>query len=242
LRARIVLAAVLTASPALADVAAPSVSAPAPSKWQLELGLRAAYAVPYGHYGSTSPVSPPALSSGIGGAIPLTLEAGVRRGDHLYLGAGGTWGPVLSNQVPNTNVEPYDLNPPEGNTLRLVVEGRYAFRPRARVSPWVGLATGVEWLQPSYVTYFGFPYFALDVGTNLPVREPACLGPFVSVSAGRFQHMDGERSTALLGSTFDTGMFTSQPAGGRPVNGSGDITDAAWHGWIELGVRGCLSI
>jgi hypothetical protein len=223
MRAALLLAITLTASTALADGGGPT--------WHPELALRAAYAVPYGHYGSTSPVSPPALSSDVANAIPLTLEAGARRGDHLYLGIGGTWGPVLSNQVTTS----------DGNTLRLTVDGRYAFRPGARVNPWAGLKAGVEWLEQGYVTYFGFPYLAVDVGVALPVREPACFGPFVGLAAGRFQHMDGG-STAYLGSTFDTGTFTTQPATGRMVSGSGDITDAAWHGWIELGVRGCLSL
>jgi hypothetical protein len=121
----------------------------------------------------------------------------------------------------------------------LTVDGRYAFRPRTRVNPWVGLATGVEWLQTSYPTYFGFPYLAVAAGIAVPVREPACVGPFVGLSAGRFQHVDSEaRSTAYLGSSFNTGLVTSQPA---PPS-SRDITDSAWHGWIEVGVRGCLTI
>jgi hypothetical protein len=196
-----------------------------------------AYALPYGHYESGVPGASGPLSTDIKAAVPLSLEAGARRSERLYVGAGATWGRVLANGSLNANFEPYST-PSDGNTLRLTVDGQYAFRPGAKVRPWVGLATGLEWVQQGYVTYFGFPYLAVDAGVALPAREPTCLGLFAGVSLGRFQHMDGGRSTALLGSSFNTGLFTGQPA----TSSSGDIANPAWHGWIEAGIRGCLTI
>ena len=218
----LLFAVVLTAARAAADTGIEP-------KWRPELALRVAYAVPYGHYENDTPNDSGALSTDIKAAVPLTLEAGARRAERLYLGAGATWGRVLGTSAP-----PYYVQN-DGNTLRLAAHGRYEFRPGAPVRPWAGLAGGVEWVQQGYVTYFGFPYLAVDAGVAIPVRDPACLGPFVGASLGRFQHVDGE-STGYLNSTFTTGLVP------QPGPNSRDIAAPAWHGWIELGVRGCLSL
>jgi hypothetical protein len=118
-----------------------------------------------------------------------------------------------------------------GHAFRAALDAQYRFRPDQPIGPWLGLRGGLEWLTLDTVTYRGFPFVDADVGVTVLARDASTMGFYLGLALGRFVHADDSVS-AFTGSGSGFGGFPPPP--------SRTIDDPAWHGWVELGVRGTV--
>lgn len=118
-----------------------------------------------------------------------------------------------------------------GTSLRFLAEGQVHLSPHRHVDPWIGFGVGYESLalqadyyDPYYDTtyyselkYSGFIFPRLSAGLDVAVSPRFTLGPYAAYTAGQYG-----------------GFETDHDSGG--------IHRTAFHGWLELGVRGSFNL
>lgn len=109
---------------------------------------------------------------------------------------------------------------------RAGLEASFTFPTAGRGAPWVGVASGYEWLavdrtQGGTVAtrYRGLEPLAIEGGIEWPVLRWLALGPYGLLSVGRYARY-----------AVDTGL----------EQGSVAIPHRAVHAWLQAGVRGRL--
>ena len=116
----------------------------------------------------------------------------------------------------------------DGMDYQFGFDAQIHLAPFRRVDPWVGLGVGWEWMEinatnftdniPDRWTYSGVLFPRLSTGLDIPLTPTFTLGPYLSWEAGRFTQVDQES------------------------RGSFDINSPAYHGWLEIGVRGNFNL
>jgi hypothetical protein len=159
------------------------------------------------------------------GQVPVLVELGGKVNRYLFIGgylglaAGGVAG---------------DLKAACGSascavaSARVGAEIQFHVLPDSFTNPWVGYGIGIESLsagmssggQSSYVTYAGFELANLMGGLDFRISKEFGLGPFVSLSVGRYDTLRRET----------TGVTTQY----------GSVSERATHEWFSAGVRGVL--
>lgn len=190
------------------------------------LGLRAAYALPFGSAGNGTDLA--RLTSG---AIPMQLDVGYRFDRHWEAGAYFGWGPAGIADEAKAALAASGATGIGGHALmRLGVQGTYTFLPEARFAPWIGLSAGYEWARYASATVsgkdseIGLRGFeaAIQVGGHYRVSSRFAVGPFASLNVGQFQS-----------------SMTSVSGSGET---SADVADKGIHEWLQLGIRGTFSL
>jgi hypothetical protein len=205
--------------------------------------LRTGFGIPFGKYASVRETASYSdddvnrLSDDTHGVIPLWLDLGYRPNARLMLGGYFMYGLVLPKTAPAD--DPLSGGCPEGVDcfaygVRFGVQAQYAFSPGSFVDPWIGLGLGLEWIHTqlkgdvlglipvdSVSSHSGLELVHLQGGADLHLTPAFALGPFAAVSALQYASCSAE----LSGDEDDC-----------------KIVDAAWHGWLVLGVRGVLGI
>ncbi|HET6437388.1 MAG TPA: hypothetical protein VFG59_04965 [Anaeromyxobacter sp.] len=117
-------------------------------------------------------------------------------------------------------------DPCGGNDFRFGLDAQVHFAPYRHADPWLGLGIGYEWLNfdatgcldsgcfAERFHYSGLLFPKLSFGVDFALSPMATLGPYLSYSGGQYSHV--ETTSA----------------------GSQSINDQAFHGWLELGIRG----
>ncbi len=203
----------------------------------LRLGLRTGYGLPIGRYADIRNFAGfrdddvNALGDDTYGVIPLWLDAGYALTPHWLLGAYFAFGIVLPRSAPATN--PLSGGCPEGvdcaaTGVRAGIAVEYSFTPQSSTRPWLGLGIGYEWVSSTIEDrnislkleslHHGPELLQLSGGADFQLSPSFGLGPFATLSALQYT------SCSL---TF-RGEQTCE------------IEDAAWHGWVLLGVRGVV--
>lgn len=206
---------------ALAAVAGPARATEARG---LELGLRAAYALPLGNAGDGA-----RLRGLTTGALPMQLEAGWRFDERWLAGAYLTLGPTFSGGDGRSELRAQGARSVGGHyEQRIGLQVAYTVMPSSRCFvPWVGLAAGYEWTRYAdakladgreiEVGLRGFDA-ALQAGGDMRVSPWLAVGPFASLHLGQYRSritwVDHADETATR------------------------IADRGIHGWAELGVKG----
>jgi len=200
----------------LLAVAAVAVMAiPTVSKAQLQLGVRAGYGWTMGEVVAGSD-----LSDGVKALIPLQVELNYKFMKNFALGgyfsyAFGTVGDAEQDFCDASGIDC------SASGMRLGIQAIWDFSPGASFDPWIGIASGYEWLTLSEgdldATFTGWEYVTLQAGADWMVSKGFGLGPFVSWGFGQYGSVDVE------------GL------------GSGDITDKGTHQLLQVGVRGLFS-
>jgi hypothetical protein len=210
---------IVSAALALASLLLPA-AAEAASPVTPVVGLRVAFAPAMGD------VTPDlSLSSVAAWQLPIQLDAGVRFG-RITAGAYGAW--ALAG-VGNASCGAGSSC--SASALRLGAQGAYSFHPLqglAGVAPWAGVALGWERLSHARErlgsrlerTYSGFEG-SIQGGGEWAVAGRFAVGPFLQLSIGRYGSM-----------SLDT----------PEASASADLTSRATHLWLQLGVRGTLSL
>lgn len=215
------------------------VELPGDAAGHFRLGLRTGYGLPLGRYAEVRNFAGfrdddvNAISDDTHGVIPLWLDAGYWLTSHVYLGAYFAFGIVLPKVAPSDN--PLSGGCPEdvdcaASGVRAGIAAEYAFGPFGATRPWVGLGLGYEWVD-STIDYrtldfrlqslqHGFELLQLSGGADFHLSPGLGLGPFVTLSALQY-------------------TSCSLDFRGEQVC---EIEDAAWHGWLLLGVRGALTL
>jgi len=190
----------------------------APSKQSrttnIEIGLRGAYALPFG---KTDDTPGDDLDRFIKGDLPLTIELNYRFVEEfpvgIYFSYGfGSNGDVVTQACAggaSCSV----------TTLRLGIGGYYHLMPRNQIDPWLGATVGYEQFKfnasgpggSADLTSSGAE-FNIQGGLDFHLTPLFAIGPFVSAGLGQYSHFD------VLGQ-------------------SGEISNKAMHGWFNLGGR-----
>jgi hypothetical protein len=192
---------------------------------------------PRGYWGP--PLSGPSLSAWIGVGVP---------GGDISNEGDGRLGDVVNNAVPVGVEFAYRFNPIfragvyfegtplsvstnacapgdpcDGSDFQFGFDAQLHLAPFRRVDPWIGLGLGYEWMRidatnsdgnPDRWTYEGWVFPRFSAGLDIPLTPFFSLGPYLTYEAGRFSH-----------------VF-------QDSRGGFDIGDQAYHGWLEIGVRG----
>ena len=199
-----------------------------PAPVGLSIGLRAGYGIPGGNVGSLSDGGEQlSLSDGVKGMVPFWLDLAYKITPHLGVGASLQYGFGLVNKEKSmcTDCTVEDIAFSANLYLHAVPGGKF--------DPWAGIGLGYEILGitnrspegEAKVKLEGFQYLVLQAGGDLATGTAISVGPFFSVSVGRY---DTVNTTARLG--------------GRSISQSEDIPKPSWHQWVTLGVQGRFNL
>jgi hypothetical protein len=209
-------------------LAAATLGPAAPAAAQgITLGLRAGWAKPLGEtfQQQGSDRSPP-FDQQFTRAIPVLLEAGYRLPVGLTFGGYFQYGPAT---VADTAVDGMCSEPGAtcdgGRLKRFGAQVTWHFQGLKPFTPWVGYGAGYEWSSfdesdPSgsgTITFKGWEFANLQLGGDYAVAPRWFLGPYISMSYGRFDAIGLE-------------------SGG--MSASIDIPEKRVHSWLQLGLRG----
>jgi len=192
----------------------------------LQLGLRAAYALPLGDAGDGAE-----LRDLTPGAVPVQLEAGWRFDRHWLAGAYFAWGPSLVGDVAKDALAEAGASDVSGHfEQRVGLQGIYTFSPLSKLAPWVGLGLGYEWtryadakLPSGDETEVGLRGFEalLQVGGDYRVTSRLTVGPYATFSVGQY----GSHVATVEGDSSTT-----------------DVEDRGIHEWVQLGFKGSFDL
>ncbi|MFB1480915.1 hypothetical protein [Corallococcus sp. RDP092CA] len=150
-------------------------------------------------------------------SFPIIAELGFRVSPRFYVGAWGSWEPVLTK----TNA----LSCPEGfdcHTFqwRVGPEVRYHIRPGTSFDPWIGLGVGLEILKShvegdtqlqvapgvfvpthvdTHVTDRGPTIARLTLGGDVRVSRSLAVGPIITASVGQYTVRTGHQALDITG-------------------------------------------
>ncbi len=165
--------------------------------------------------------------------VPLALDAGVKIGPNVFVGAyfGYAFGAEGSDPFVEALCDDNDEDLEndvdcDASTLRIGLEVQYHFAPTEKMNAWVGYGAGYETSdetitdrQQGYTERTiasGFTIAKLDGGLDFRSKVMGA-GPYLEVAIGQFT-----KGTTEIGSA---------------ETWSGDIPDAAWHAWLAVGFR-----
>jgi hypothetical protein len=190
----------------------------------VDLAVRAGYAFPFGAVDGDNGDS---LDSFFSGAVPLILEAGYRFNSAV---TAGVLFQYAFAQVKNATGCDTNGVSCSGSVIRLGIEGLYHFQLGSPFVPWAGLGTGYEWMNVDLsgpggsgsVGAHGFEFLDLQAGGDYYVAPQFAVGPFVSLSFGRYE--------------------TATSSGIPLLPSSADISNTAVHEWLQIGARGVFNL
>jgi hypothetical protein len=119
-------------------------------------------------------------------------------------------------------------HPCGGTDFRVGLDAQLHLAPLHRADPWLGLGFGYEWLTfdatgctggscfAERFQYAGWIFPRLSAGLDLRASPAVSLGPYLAYSPGVYS--DVHTTSA----------------------GSQHIFNQAYHGWVEIGIRGNL--
>jgi hypothetical protein len=192
----------------------------------IEIGARFGYAAPFGENliaATETPTGTIHQGNLISGGLPLTFDAGYRVIPSVYVGAFFTYSFLLMN---SDALEPFACNAGlrcSGHQIDLGADVQFHVKPDGLVHPWIGLGFGYQWTavdlsnaQSGSAVFSGFEFVNLQLGLDLKAATRVGLGPFVTFSLGKYDHV----STSFGGQTTST-----------------DLENSALHEWLTFGVR-----
>lgn len=193
----------------------------------LTLGLRAGWAKPLGetfHQQGTD--SSPPFDKQFTRAIPVTLEAGYRLPAGVTLGGYFQYGPAtVSDQAFDAACSEPGTTCDSGRLKRLGAQITYHFQALKPFTPWIGYGAGYEWSSfdesdptgSGTLTFKGWEFANVQLGGDYAVAPRWFLGPYVSMSWGRFDELE---------------------ASSQGMSASIEIPEKAIHSWLQVGLRG----
>ncbi|MGH7298718.1 MAG: hypothetical protein ACRELB_27505 [Polyangiaceae bacterium] len=216
------VAALLAPPAARADVT----DAPAPATARrspmaasrgLQLGVRAAYAVPAGRVSASGA----SLSDLETATIPIGIEAGYRISPRLYVGGTAVWGPGTGPAAGPCTVAGVSCFRQDAQARG---EARFYFAPEAKVGGW--LAVGAGWELATFAQSAGGS--AVTATRSGPVLADMQFG--VDVRRGP--------TAVALYAGVSFAMFLTQGLSPSTSPVSPWIEDRSAHAWMTVGLRG----
>jgi hypothetical protein len=188
----------------------------------LSLSARLGYGAPTGRI---SDEGDGALHDLIDNKVPIWLELGYRFSPVLRGGIFFEYAPanVASDFCPT------EFGNCDATDYRLGLDLQFHLAPFRPIDPWVGFGFGYEWLNAEAYSsaandvvrfrYSGWELPLLEAGIDVAVLPGMTVGPYVSYSMGRY--------TDVWDSFSDT---------------TSNISSQAYHGWLEVGVKGTFNL
>jgi len=222
MRARLVLLLAALAVPAAAFAQAPYYYPPQRRDQGLNLGARIGYGAPWGDLSSDVG----SVGSFVPGKIPIWLELGYRLNRVFSINLYGELSPAW---VDSTYCVPgFECG---ASNFRLGVDMQFHLGAHQPVDPWFGVGIGLEWLNARYFdgangasaheTWSGWEFPLLEAGLDLAASPNFSIGPYVSLSIGQYTQYTLDE----LGTSTSYGI-------GSP----------AYHGWLQIGVKGTFKL
>lgn len=213
-----------------------------PAQAQVSFDLKAGYALPTGDlakFGEDPYYGP--LSNTWSGAIPIGVAGRYHFSPNLSAGVYFQYSPAFVSSrfcVTGMTCSAYDM--------RVGVEAVYGFLPERSLNPWVSLGTGWEWSSfsvatssitseaSSNVTYSGWEYFNVQIGLDWNVSRTFAFGPYAGYFGGSY--------TTKSGTLKSTTLLPPSPEVVEDVSSSIPSEYRAFHGWIQLGLKGTVNL
>ena len=204
----------------------------------IEIGLRVAYAIPFGTQGTTETRRiDMKLSDAIKGMIPVEIDAGYRITPDVYVGLSFQYGLGVVNNSTNPECRGDPRFSPTGQSLscssrdlRLGANAQVHLAPGHSFDPWLGLGVGYEWLRFDVsgplinatvdAAASGLEFANVQLGWDIVAARDVAVGPFIGVSLGHY------RSISMTG----------------PAVYPTEVTNEALHEWLEFGLRGAFDV
>ncbi len=118
-----------------------------------------------------------------------------------------------------------------GADYRLGLDIHLHLAPLRHVDPWLGIGFGYEWLRfdatgcdisgfcfGERFRYSGWIFPRISAGLDLAASPFSSFGPYIAYTAGQYSNVNTDTA------------------------GSMTIHDRAYHGWLEIGIRGNLNL
>jgi hypothetical protein len=188
---------------------------PSVASAQIFLGVRAGYAIPWGEMEKDWDVKDSLKSE-----IPLQLDLGLKLGKALAVGAYASY----AFARPSTDwQDSCDATNADCSAAALRVGAQLALHAANTETTefWGGLAVGYEQIKfkdsslSDDITFKGYDA-TLQGGFDFMMSSDFRIGPFAAVTVGQFSKIKGATEV--------------------------DITDKAFHGWLQIGLRGFFTL
>ena len=193
----------------------------------IEVAVGVGYGVPLGGFGETSVFNTSmSLDYWITAEVPISLDLGYRINRRFVVGLFGQFAFGFVNE---SHTIPCDDG--VSCSARVGVIGAdlvWNSLPGALAAPWIAVGAGTEWstikqsgrIQTS-ATNRGPTYAVLRGGADFAIGHGLSVGPFASLSFGRYQ---------------------TETLSGEVANGQPTFTATAVHEWLVFGARGTYDI
>jgi hypothetical protein len=205
------------------DYVAPYGGGPRAAEEGFGLGVRFAYAHPFGEIADDGDIDN--FTRGVlKGQLDLEYGSSNTFALGLYLAVGGGFLPKAMKE----DCEQFDADCSQ-LSIESGLSGNYRILPDGLIDPWVGANFGVEWLRTSIdselggatsVAFLGVA-FGFTVGADVQLGQVA-FGPYLSPQFGRFMRGKIKTEDVPLLEEFDE---------------SGEIDQRAFHYWLNIGLR-----
>jgi hypothetical protein len=199
---------------ALVAVSALAVLAPSLSHAQWNIGARAGYMHGFGEADATFSLDDFSRSQ-----IPFQLDVGYRVGDVLILGGYFSYGVGFESGFVKDSCDAGGIDC-SASSLRFGGQVLFDFPV---IGPWLGLGLGYESVSVELdgvasvdMSLRGVEW-VLQGGWEFPLMPKFAVGPYASVSMGRYV-------------SFESDV------------GDGEIADKSFHGWASVGLRGTFDL
>ncbi|MEI6224024.1 MAG: hypothetical protein WCS72_04685 [Deltaproteobacteria bacterium] len=203
----------------------------APAGAQVALDLKVGYAIPTGDlmaFGGSDYYGP--MKYTWSGAVPIEVAGRYRFSPSFSAGVYYQYAPAFIATrfcASGMTCSGYDM--------RVGVEAVYAFLPERAWNPWVSVGTGWEWTHfsvatadaSSQVTYSGWEYFNVQAGLDWNLSKTFAFGPYVGFFGGSYSTLTGN---------------STGPGAGGAVSGSIPSGYRAFHGWLQFGLKGTVTL
>jgi opacity protein-like surface antigen len=204
----------------------------------IEIGLRVAYAIPFGTQGTAiAHRIDTKLSDEIKGMIPIEIDAGYRITPRFYVGLSFQYGFAFVNTSTNPECAGDPRFSPTGQSLscssrdlRFGANAQVHLAPGHSFDPWLGLGVGYEWLSFDVsgplinatvdAAASGLEFANFQLGGDIAVARNVAVGPFMRASLGHYRSV-----------SYGYGVYSPT-----------EVTNEALHEWLEFGLRGAFDI
>jgi len=195
---------------------------------QVALDFKVGYALPIGNIQLKSPLvsSDWPMSDYWSGAIPIEVAGRYRFTPKVSAGVYFQWNPAFVSSTTCSSAATCS-----GHNMRAGIELVFDAIPDGAMNPWFSVGMGWEWSQASVTSggvtgtlnVSGWELPVVQAGLDFALSKTLALGPYVGFFGGTYTNL-----TSRYGSSESRWAV--------------DPSTRAYHGWIQLGLKGTLSL
>ena len=198
---------------------------------QVAIDLKVGYALPMGNIATATTVTTDRhgpLSNVVSGAVPLEVAGRYRFTPKFSAGVYFQYGPAFVAAY--SCLASFSCS---ASNVRVGAEAVYGFLPDSTFNPWVSVGSGWEWLNQTVdipaagtvpastqkLGLNGWEWINVQVGADWNLSKMFAAGPYVGFFGGQYSS-----------ATDNPGSHTIASA------------NRQFHGWLQLGLKGTVSL